>query len=183
MRCDADMQVVGKQLQASARKDVLRNSLELQFRSQLRRARCVVDLAHQTTKVTVSGWNAIQGKRVTGISAGANAGPGSGRTGASALAAAGSNRSEHLSNVSVSTDQEAKAVADAAFDHRARRFVRVDGTAEGNPALRVGSYVKLTDLGPRFSNTYYVVHACHRFDLVAGYETDFSAQCAYLGGG
>ncbi|PZO43948.1 MAG: hypothetical protein DCF15_22350, partial [Phormidesmis priestleyi] len=56
----------------------------------------------------------------------------------------------------------------------------VYGTAEGNPSLRVGTYTKLSGLGDRFSNTYYIVRTCHRFDVQRGYETDFEAECAYL---
>ena len=57
------------------------------------------------------------------------------------------------------------------------------GVAEGNPALRVGSYLTLTGLGPRFSNTYYATATVHRFDTEKGYETEFTAECAYLGAG
>jgi hypothetical protein len=41
--------------------------------------------------------------------------------------------------------------------------------------------VRLSGLGPRFSNTYYVTRCCHRFDTERGYETDFSAEGACLG--
>jgi phage protein D len=76
---------------------------------------------------------------------------------------------------------EAQALADAAFDRRARRFVLVEGTAEGNSALRVGTHLKLVGLSPRWDNTYYVVRATHRFDSEQGYRTDFEAECAFLG--
>jgi hypothetical protein len=35
---------------------------------------------------------------------------------------------------------------------------------------------------PEFDNTYYVVSACHLFDLRQGYRTDFRAECAFIGG-
>jgi phage protein D len=60
--------------------------------------------------------------------------------------------------------------------------VRVAGTAEGNAALRVGTHVTLRGLGPRFDNVYYVTRACHRWDVASAYETDFEAECAFLGG-
>jgi phage protein D len=82
----------------------------------------------------------------------------------------------------VATRDEAQAVAEAAFDLRARRFVTVDGTAEGNARLRVGSHVTLSALNSQFDNTYYVVRACHRFDVHQGYRTEFRAECAFLGG-
>jgi hypothetical protein len=91
-------------------------------------------------------------------------------------------RSEHLSQFSNVTQQEAQALADAEYAQRARTFLVAHGVCEGNPNLRVGSYLKLNGLGPRFSNTYYTTATVHRFDTQKGYETRFSAECAYLGG-
>lgn len=179
---DGDLQVVGEELHASPRGSVRRGAVELGLGSQLIRARVTADLAHQTTRVTVGGWDAAQGRRVAGTGTGANLGPGAGRRGADALRAVIDERHEHLRDVPATSDDEAQAIADAVFDRRARRFVRVDATCQGNPGLRVGTHVELRGLGPRFDNTYYVVRARHRFDLVRGYETDFEAECAYLGG-
>lgn len=179
---DGDLQVVGDELHVAPRKDVRRGTVELALYGQLRRARIVVDLAHQTTEVTAAGWNALEGRRVSGRGTGTNLGPGAGRKGADVLRHALGERPEHLGEVPAMTDSEAEAIAAAVFDERARRFVCVEGTAEGNPALRVGSHVTLRGLGRRYDNTYYVVRACHRFDLTRGYETDFEAECAFLGG-
>ncbi len=179
---DGDLQVVGEELHVAPRKEVRRGTVELALYSQLRRARVVVDLAHQATEVTVSGWNALTGRKVSGSGTGTNLGPGTGRKGADVLRQALGARSEHLGDVPAVTDEEARALATAAFDQRARRFVCVEGTAEGNPALRVGSHVTLRGLGRRYDNTYYVVRAHHRYDLARGYETDFEAECAFLGG-
>ena len=178
-RYDGDLQVVGTELHVSPRKDVRRGTLELQMHGQLRRARILADLAHQVTEVTVSGWDASRGQRVTGTSRGANLGPGIGRTGAQLLEDALGERSEHVGGLAVATREEAQALADAVFDQRARRFATAEATAEGNAALRIGAHVTLKQLGARFDNTYYVVYARHRYDLSRGYETDFSAECAY----
>ncbi|WP_437310844.1 phage late control D family protein [Sorangium sp. So ce388] len=178
---DGDLQVVGDELHVSPRKDVRRGAVELALYSQLRRARVTADLAHQATGVIVGGWDAVQGQRVEEIGTGANLGPGAGRRGDELLLQAIGQRDEHLHDVGATTDAEARAVADAAFDRRARRFVCVDATAIGNPALRVGTHVTLSGLSRRFDNTYYVVRAVHRFDRSAGYETDFEAECAFLG--
>jgi phage protein D len=160
---------------------VQRGAVNLDLNSQLRRARAVADLAHQVTEVTVTGWDVQQGSRASGTSTGARIAPGSGSTGASVLSERVGQRSEHISHVEVRNSGEAQAVADAAFDHFARRFVRVQGTAEGNPALRVGTHTTLRGMGGRFDNTYYIVSACHRYDSKRGYETDFEAESAYLG--
>jgi phage protein D len=178
---DGDLQVVGDELHVSPRKDVRRGEIELELYSQLRRARVTVDLAHQVTEVTATGWDTLAGRRVSGRGTGVSLGPGAGRRGADMLREAIGERSEHFGNVPAMTDGEAQAIASAAFDQRARRFVCVEGTAEGHPSLRVGTHVTLRGLGRRLDNTYYVVRACHRYDLMRGYETDFEAECAFLG--
>jgi uncharacterized protein len=181
-RYDADGQVVGDELQVSPRSDVRRGQLELGLHSQLRRARVIADLAHQTTEVTVGGWNPDQGRAILGTSRGDAPGPGHGQTGAQILRQAIAERPHHISHLAVSTEDEAQAAAAAAFDQRARRFVVVEGCAEGNPALRVGTHVALTGLGPRFDNSYYVVRTCHLYDLQQGYQTEFEAESAFWGG-
>lgn len=180
---DGDVQVVGEELHVSPRQDVRRGQIDLALHSQLRQVRVLADLAHQVTEITVTGWNPQQGRRVTGSSRGDSPGPGRGQTGAQILRSAIGDRHYHLGHPAVSTDAEAQALAAAAFDQRARRFVVVDGTTEGNPALRVGSHINLTGLGDRFDNTYYVIRTCHRFDVTGGYETEFEAECAFWGGG
>lgn len=183
VRYDGDLQVVGGELHVSPRADVERGTVELKLHGQLRRARVLADLAHQVTEITATGWDPAKGKRVAATSAGANPGLGSGRTGAQILNEAIGKRSHHIGHIALTTDDEAQAVADAAFDDRARRFLVMDATAEGNPALRVGTNVTVTGMGNRFDNTYYIIRACHRFSISRGYETDFIAECAFLGEG
>lgn len=181
-RYDGDLQVVGRELHVSPKGDVRRGTVELRLNGQLKRARVTADLSQQVTQVTVSGWNPTQGKRVRSSSQGAHGGPGSGKTGAQVLSRTLGDRTHHLSHLAVATDAEARAIAAAAFDARARQFVTVEGTAEGNPALRVGTHVRLMGVGDRFSNTYYVTRASHRFGG-RGYETDFEAECGFWRGG
>jgi phage protein D len=180
-RYDGDLQIVGSELHVSPRADVQRGALELELYSQLRSVTFIADLTDQISEVTVSGWNALSGRRVSATSTGANPGPGSGRKGSEILAKTLGERTEHVGHISVTTDAEATAVADAVFDQRSRRFVCAEGTVEGNPDLRVGTEVTLTGVSPRFENTYYVVCAHHRFNVMDGYETDFKAQCFALG--
>jgi uncharacterized protein len=181
-RFDGDLQIVGRELHVSPRGDVRRGTLELELHGQLARARVRVDLADQVTKITTRGWNAADGAVVSGSASGlSNPGPGRGRDGAALLAQILDQRSEHLGHIVVTTDEEAQAVAEAAFDLRARRLVTLEGVTEGNPQLRVGSHCTITGVDRRFENTYYVVRACHRYDLREGYRSEFSAECAYLG--
>lgn len=182
-RYDGDLQVVGNEIHVSPRKDVRRGAVEMELHGQLRRARVLADLSHQVTGTTVSGWDPLQGERIAGRSAGSRLGPGSGQPGAQVLQEIVGARLHHIGHLAVTTEEEAQAVADSAFDSRARRFLSLTGTAEGNPALRVGTHVTVAGLGPRFSNTFYVTRACHRYDKdKRGYETDFEAECPYWGG-
>lgn len=181
-RFDADLQTVGQRLQVAPRSEVQRGSLELTLYSQLSRVRITADLAHQATAVSVAGWNAVDGQPVAATaSAISHAGPGAGRSGLAWAADTLGERPEHLGQPAVATDDEARAVAEAALDQRARRFVQADGVAEGNARLRVGCQVRLRGIGSAFDNTYYVHRACHRFDLRHGYRVEFGAECAYLG--
>ncbi|HEU0014731.1 MAG TPA: contractile injection system protein, VgrG/Pvc8 family [Longimicrobium sp.] len=182
---DADLQVVGTELHVSPRGDVRRGTVELEMRptGQLLAARALADLSHQATEVTATGWDPAQGARISASSTGAHAGPGSGQKGADALREALGERKEHVRELAVLNDAEARALADAFFDQRARRFVTVEATAQGNPAIRVGTHVTLKGMGPRFDNTYYVVRCTHRFDPQDGYMTHFEGECAFLGQG
>lgn len=181
-RHDGDVQVVGGELHVSPRRDVRRDALDLEHRRQLRRVTVLADLAHQVNEVTVSGWDAARGTRITERSSGARQGPGEGRRGPELLEQSPlGHRSHHMAHLAVTSSDEARALADASFDERQRRFVTANGTAEGNPSIRAGTHVRLTGLGSRFDNTYYVTRCCHRFDRERGYETDFCAESAFLG--
>ena len=177
---DGDLQVVGEELQVAARSRVQRETVNLALFSQLTRARVTADLAEQTNAVTASGWDPEQAQRIAYTSHGSSLGPGSGRTGADVLGQGFEARSEHIGHVPVLTDADARAMADAAYDQRARRFVLLEGRSDGNPALRVGTHAAVRGLSPRFDNVYYVVRVCHHFNLTEGYLTDFEAECAYL---
>lgn len=180
-RYDGDLQIVGSELHVSPRSEVQRGLIELELHSQLRSVKFIADLAEQVTEVTVAGWDPLSGRRITAASTGVNLGPGLGRDGAGILRDVIGERNEHVGHVAVNTDAEARALADMAFDQRARRFVCAEGTTEGNPRLRVGTHLKLTGVSPRFANTYYVVAARHRYDINQGYETDFKAESYALG--
>jgi phage protein D len=182
-RFDADLQVVGRELHVSPRADVERGRVSLDVDSDLHRISVCADLAEQVTAVQTRGWDAAAGSVVRAeVEQGSNLGPGSGRDGATVLRDAIGERADNLGHCAVHSQEQAQALAEAAFDHRARRFVRANGVTEGNPNLRVGTRLTLTGLGTRFDNDYYVVSSRHIYDLQDGYRTEFSAECAYLGG-
>lgn len=179
-RCDCEMQVVGSTLQVRSSADMDRGTLDLTLYSQLQEVRVIADLSSQVTEVMARGFDPAAGNGFTKTSTGAQPGPGSGRTGASLLSEIGIERSENLGALPCRNDTEAQALADAAFDQRARQFVRLHGRTEGNAGLRVGSRVNLHGVGRRFDNCYAVVEARHRFDPTSGYVTEFVAQSAFI---
>lgn len=181
-RYDADLQVVGSELHASPRAQAQRNTVELDMNSQLHEVRILADLSQQVSKITATGWDYQQGTAISATSQTTSFGPGSGKSGKDWLEQALSQRSVQLAQFTALDDSDAQALVDAEFAQRVRRFVVAHGVAEGNPTLRVGSYVKLNGIGPRFSNTYYTTSTVHRFDTATGYQTEFTAECAYLGG-
>jgi len=180
-RYDADLQVVAAELHATPRSQAQRNAIQLDMNSQLQEVRVLADLAHQVTQVTATGWDFNQGQTISATSQTSDLGPGSGQTGSYWLPQAWSSRSEQLAQYATLNQTDAQALVNAEFAQRSRRFVVARGVAEGNPSLRVGSYLTLTGLGPRFSNTYYTTATVHRYDTEKGYATDFTAECAYLG--
>ncbi|RNF86194.1 phage late control D family protein [Montanilutibacter psychrotolerans] len=182
-RFDADAQVVGTDLHVSPRADVQRAQISIDAEHDLRAIRVCADLAEQATAVVVRGWDPSSGRAVKAqASAISNAGPGEGRDGAGLLRDAFGDRPDNLGHLAVSQQEEAQALAEAAFDRRARRFVRAVGVTEGNPNLRVGVRLVMRGLGARFDNEYYVVRTRHCYDTQQGYSTEFCAECAYLGG-
>ena len=182
-RFDADLQVVGSQLQVSPRADVQRAQIRLRAVVDLHSVSVCADLAEQVTSVSVRGWDVTQGQAVKAEQRqGTNLGPGAGRLGSAVLSDAIGERPDNLGHLAVRSQSEAQALAEAAFDRRARRFVRATGVTEGNPNVRVGVHLRLEGLGTRFDNEYYVVSTRHMYDQAEGYRTEFVAECAYLGG-
>lgn len=181
-RYDADVQVVAGELHVSPRNEVRRNEIRLDVNSQLTKVRILADLSQQVSEVTMSGWDVSQGAAVT-VSCMTNtaSGPGEGTAGSSLLSDTLGERSEHVANTMVINEREAQAFVNTCFAQRERKFVTAQCCAIGNPAIRIGSHVSLQGVGPRFENTYYVTHASHRYDQRNGYQTEFSAECAFFG--
>jgi phage protein D len=156
--------------------------MQIDLNSQLREVRVLADLAQQVTQVTATGWDYSQGQAISVTSQTTSFGPGSGQRGADWLQQTLGTRSEQVARVANLNTQEAQALVDADLAQRMRTFVVARGVSEGNPNLRVGTYLTLGGLGSRFSNTYYVTSTVHHFDTKNGYQTRFCAECAYLGG-
>lgn len=182
-RFDCDVQCVENKLQAGPRARDARTAVTLTQGAELNRARITADLADQATSVRVGGWDTAAGEAVAATATRGEMGPGVGKDGASVLRDTFEAMVEHVGDSDALTSSEATAIARALYGQRARRFVRVDAAAQGNAELRVGTRVTILGVNPFFANDYSVVEAVHRFDLMAGYITEFRAESAYLGSG
>jgi phage protein D len=139
------------------------------------------DLAHQRTKVKVSGYDA-QSRDVIDEEAGADAiqsEAGSGRTGPEILQRAfGERVSQRVREVPLTTG-EASQWARAEMLRRARGFVRLDATTSGTPDLMVGSKVEIQGMGRPFDGGgYYVTRLSHVYEHHNGLRTRFEAERA-----
>lgn len=181
-RFDADVQIVAARMQVGRTSASQRASVTLNAGNELRRLRVTADIADQVTALSVSGYDPAAGDTVTGTATPGGSGPGQGRTGADVLNDKFTAVAERLGRLDPMSQAEADAAAQAAFDRRARAFVRATGTARGDAQIRVGTWLTLAGINPQFANVYAVREATHRWDRDTGYLTDFVAECAWLGG-
>ncbi|MEM7758578.1 MAG: VgrG-related protein [Cyanobacteria bacterium P01_A01_bin.40] len=74
----------------------------------------------------------------------------------------------------VNDNEEAKAIAEALFNEIEGEFIYADAKAIGNPELRVGKVVTLTDMGD-YDGKYYVTETRHLFSQ-GKYHTEFAVR-------
>jgi Bacteriophage probable baseplate hub protein len=144
------------------------------------------DLAHQRTKVVVSGYDASQRaaiEREAGDEA-VQAEVTGGRTGPGVLLRAFGERVSHLVREVPLVDGEATAWAKGKLLERARSFVVVHGTTRGTPDMVVGSRITLERVGSAFEGAgYYATRVRHTYDLQDGHRTHFEAERPTVSGG
>lgn len=180
-RFDCDLQIVGDKLQVGRVGMDQRALVQLAVGSTLISARITADVAEQLTSVSVGSYDPGEGAAVDGVMGAGGFGPGSGKSGTDVLREKFRDVEMHLGRLGPMTDADGDTLAEIEGQRRARGFVRLEGVARGDGNLRVGSWVELAGVNPQFANQYAVREAVHRFDVEAGYRTQFVAECAYLG--
>jgi phage protein D len=184
-REDAQVWVVGARLHVAARARRGGDSVSLAWAGTLREFDVSADLAHQRTELTAAGWNPAD-KKVAKHAADEQAVSSelNGATsGIATLRQAFGARKDAVVHNTASTDPEAKAQAQAAMRHVARRFVTGRGVATTQAGLRVGAKLKLKGLGPLFEGEYFVTDLIHRFDAARGLRTEFRCDRPGIGNG
>jgi phage protein D len=179
----AELWVEGERLRARPRPDRGGARVKLGYGRNLREFSALADLAHQRTRLAVTGWDVAgkAGLREEAGGAAISGELGDGQSGPQVLAAALGERVETVAGGAPLTSAEARSRAEAAFRSRARRFVTGRGSADPDARLRVGATVELEGLGPLFSGAFSVTEVVHRFDGERGLRTDFAVERPALG--
>lgn len=134
----------------------------------------VVELGEQVSRVVVLGSDEAAGKKIVGIATREPGGSGGTSGGAALKTAFGKEAVLHL-RYPVKTKQEADDRAASELAQRAQSYVGGTGETFGLPELVPDTNVQLKGLGSRFSKTFYVSKAVHRFDT-SGYRTNFTVE-------
>ena len=181
---DAELWIEDRTLHVQARSRRDAGTLTLTYGAELVEFTVLADLAHQRSKVKVSGWN-VDGKDAIDVEAGESAVSGeleSLRSGGSVLDQALAERTERVGLATPLSQPEAQALADAGYRRRARRFLTGAGVADGNPAIQVGGALDIRGIGPLFEGKYYVTLVRHTHDAINGYRTTFQVERPGIGG-
>jgi uncharacterized protein len=144
--------------------------------------RARADLAHQRTKVKVSGYDAAQREQIDEEAGGdaIQAEVSEGLTGPAVLERAFGERVSYRVREAPLKSGEASERARAEMLRRARGFVTVIATTRGSADLVVGSKLKLEGTGHPFEGSgYYVTRVCHTYDST-GFRTHFEAERATI---
>lgn len=138
-------------------------------------------MSGQVAQVTVRGWNADTMEEVVGTATPADIEGAAGNTGPGNAADAVGGREDVVIGAAVQTREEADALARALLRERAYEFITGKGEIIGLPDLRPGDNITITELGDRFSGTYYVKKVEHVLGS-SGYSTTFEVRKSYDGG-
>jgi phage protein D/phage baseplate assembly protein gpV len=132
-----------------------------------------VSATQQLDSTEVRGWDAVGKREITarGSTATPSSTPGVSR--GTALSVKASSKSLLVADRTVESTGEATAIANAALRRRADAFVEAEGQCSGNPGVRAGKQVQISQVGSKFSGTYYVSAVQHSYRGKKGYMTSF----------
>jgi phage protein D len=165
-----DFFVVGKTLYFRKPLTEMTPVVDLQYGSILYSLSIDMNIADQITEVTVRGWDnkelkVVEASATTVTKLGSNS-----KTGKDILAAQGSYKEHVYTNID--SQEEAKTHAEAVLNKRSMKLISGQGECAGIPEIRAGRYLKLSGIGAKLSQPYYIVASTHVFNE-NGYVTRF----------
>jgi uncharacterized protein involved in type VI secretion and phage assembly len=131
---------------------------------------------HQAEKMTVRSWDpkgkaAIE-KALTSANSALNQG-GMTETGGAKANTAFSSAEEVITTMPAFTVDEVTAIAEGLQNDISREFVSAEGVCLGDPRIKAGGKVNISNVGTRFKGTYFVTSVLHTYSK-EGYRTRFS---------
>jgi phage protein D len=143
--------------------------------SNLRSLRIAFSSVDQVSEVVVRGWDIQAKEEVVGTCAVADVTKiGAGDIGGELADAAFGATTAYITDVPVSSQDQATSIAEAEMERIARQFARGTGTIQGNDAVRAGTIVALDGLNTPFNGNYFVLATRHIISPRTGYTTEFT---------
>ncbi|HEX8242479.1 MAG TPA: hypothetical protein VF541_03240 [Longimicrobium sp.] len=150
--------------------------VSLEWGKELESFHPVLTSVPQAQKVVVRGWDRKNKEALVGT---ASAGDISNLMQGSALGAKDAqtfgDAEVRVVDQPVASAAEAEQMAKGILEGIALTYVTGEGTTVGNPAIRAGTVIELTELGKRFSGLYYVTATQHVRDSL-GFRTHFTVR-------
>jgi phage protein D len=131
--------------------------------------------AGQVGKVTVRGWDAENKQAIESTVNRPNSLMGGRQSGADLAGTFGTAALIEVDR-GIASQAEADQVAHGLFNRTALELIVGEGACDGRADLRAGKVIGLRGLGKRFSGSYYVTRAIHRYTADRGYETRFQVR-------
>lgn len=148
--------------------------VEIGMGANLRSLRMAFNSSDMVQKVVVRGWDPAKKEEIVGMASASDVAPmGDGELGAQSASKFGESTA-YITDVPVSSQQQAQEIAKAEMERLARQFCRGSGSVEGDDQLRAGAMVTMDGLPNMAGGKFFVIASRHVISLKAGYTTEFT---------
>lgn len=149
-------------------------STKVEMGKSLRSVRFSFNSMDMVQQVVVRGWDIKKKEEVVGqATTGDITAIGGGQKGADVAGAFGS-AIAYVTDVPVTSQSMANAIAKAEMERMARQFCHGTGSIQGNDAVRASSMVEFAGLANNLDGKYYVIGSRHVVSNRTGYTTEFT---------
>jgi phage protein D len=146
----------------------------IQMGDNLQSVRWNFNSAGQVQQVIVRGWDPSKKEAIVGMAGASDVTSiGGGELGAQLSAKFGDSIA-YVTDVPVSSQGMANAIALSEMERHARQFARGTGRIKGNDALRAGTMIEFSGLSEGLNGSFYVMATRHVIQSKTGYSTEFT---------
>ena len=153
----------------------MRDEIVYEWGKSLTDFRTREDIGEQVSEVRALGWDVL---RASGFRGGVKIGEVGQKVGGrrdwTAVSRGGDGRWVHyVYDDGIGDIAEARELADAVMRERSFKYLRAEGSGEGNPALAAGAEVTVKQVGKAWSGDYIAEAVIHDLSMETGYVTEF----------